>query len=584
MRCDEILSQVGVDALRRFEQIRLRMAEWIDRHPQARQEETWPGATLQRARTVRFTDSDRVALGISDELVRRGEELWEEVAHKALSFVQKQSPDAFGTRTEEFFFAWPASVAEIPRAVGLSTYEKARADFLAIAATEPGVRAVHEFGKIGSAGLSDLDFLLVLSPETKGIPPALLLPNLPPDVAEIMGHDALSISEDALEYFPAVFPIFESRQLAGAPHALHSTFSLPRETVAPLLTRLTAVKYPHDLVWLCRQPTVRWKTFLAYLNSFRHVQECLGFLGIATPERVACCIAMNQEIRKRFATEGMTTRGELRAALVEMLHASVDVLFALESWWKNEHPLLAIATDAADPEVYRAALIESIAGLSPIPPNPPAIRAVLRRCGLPGDVRGAEYPKSGAAECFHQTFDAYARNLRRFVEIETAAERVPSSYIFAPVHLHPPEYPEPVRLASVEELVQPAFEEFLLHMNAFAAEHGLRVMTNWSKAWEYPWIWLNGLRWLSPGQTLVDLGSELSPVPWFLATRGIKCVLIEADRQFEALWEALRIKLGVDVQWRFVDSEVLPLPEASADAVTSFFRHRAPAGQTPRDR
>ncbi len=569
-RCGEILSPASVETIRRFERMRLNVGQWIERQPQMPHEDAWPGASLQRARTVRFTDAERAALGITDDLVQRGEKLWEEVAHTALSFVQRQAPSAFASRAEAFFFAWPPQVAEIPRLVGLSAYESAREKFLAVAAGEPEVRAVHEFGKIGSAGLSDLDFLVVLAPGARGVPPALLMPNLPPDVAEIMGHDAIAISEDAVDFFPAVFPLFESRQLYGAARVLRSSFSLPRPTVAPMLTRLTAVKYPHDLAWLCKQPAVRWKTFLAYLNSFRHVRECLAFLGISSPERVNRCIAMNQEVRVRFATEGTATRCELRAALLEMLHASADVLFALEDWWKSEHPVLGLATDPADRETYRAALLESIAGSSPLPPNPPAIRAVLRRCGVLDDSQQGQYPQSAAVDRFRHAFDDYLQNVRRFVTIETAAERVPSGYIFAPVPQTAPTYPEPVRLASVDELVQPALEEFLLHLNGFAAEHGLRVMTNWSKAWEYPWIWLNGLRSMAAGQTLVDLGTELSPVPWFLAMRGIRCILIEADRQFEPIWESLRAKLKVDVQWRFVDSEQLPLPDASVDAVTSF--------------
>ncbi|MGN6369115.1 MAG: class I SAM-dependent methyltransferase [Phycisphaerae bacterium] len=569
-RCGEILSPGAVDVIHQLEAIRARIGKWIEQHPQVFREESWPGAALHRARKVMFTEADRADLGITDDLVRRGEALWEEVAHTALRFVEGKAESGFASRAEKFFFAWPAHVSEIPRPVALSAYENAREKFLTRAAAEPSVRAVYEFGKIGSAGLSDLDFLLVMAPGAGGTPPALQLCNLPPEIADIMGHDAITISEEAVNHFPVVFPLFESRQLSGAARPLPSTFSLPRQTVAPMLTRLTAVKYPNDIAWLCRQPKVRWKTLLAYLNSFRHVQECLAFLGIPSPERVNRCVAMNQEIRKHFATEGTATRGDLRNALLDMLHASVDVLFALENWWRTEQPLLGIATDPADPEAYRTALLESIAGSSTPPPHPPAIRAVLRRCGMMEDNTASLYPQSAEADRFHQAFDEYLASVRAFVAIETAADRTPSPYIFGPIPLRAPEYPEPVRLAAVEELANPAMEEFLLHLNAFAAEHGLRMMTNWSKAWEYPWIWLNGLRTLSAGQTLVDLGSELSPVPWFLATRGIKCILIEADPQFEPLWESLRSKLGVDVEWRFVNSEVLPLPDASADALTSF--------------
>ncbi len=107
--------------------------------------------------------------------------------------------------------------------------------------------------------------------------------------------------------------------------------------------------------------------------------------------------------------------------------------------------------------------------------------------------------------------------------------------------------------------------------NAFAARHGLRQFTNWSKVWEYPWIHEHGLetmRW--PGRHLVDFGSEISPLPWLLATQGARVTLIETDPQWQPIWERLRNELGVKVDWHIVTSELLPLPDASADAVTSF--------------
>ena len=76
------------------------------------------------------------------------------------------------------------------------------------------------------------------------------------------------------------------------------------------------------------------------------------------------------------------------------------------------------------------------------------------------------------------------------------------------------------------------------------------------------------IRW--PGKRLVDLGSEISPMPWFLATLGARVTLIEADPQWVPRWEELRARLGVDVDWHLVDSERLPLADAAADVLTSF--------------
>jgi SAM-dependent methyltransferase len=127
------------------------------------------------------------------------------------------------------------------------------------------------------------------------------------------------------------------------------------------------------------------------------------------------------------------------------------------------------------------------------------------------------------------------------------------------------------RLASVAELESPEFRAIMTDINGFAGKHGLRQFTDWSKVWEYPWLWTRGLDAISwPGKSLVDFGSEISPVPWLLASRGARVTLIETDRQWLPHWEALRRELGVEVDWRFVADDSLPLPDASADAVTSF--------------
>ena len=127
------------------------------------------------------------------------------------------------------------------------------------------------------------------------------------------------------------------------------------------------------------------------------------------------------------------------------------------------------------------------------------------------------------------------------------------------------------RLASVPELESPPFREFMDRMNAFAREGDLRVITQWSKVWEYPWLWAHGLGGIDwTGRRLVDLGSEISPMPWFLATLGARVTLIETDAAWVPRWEALRDWLQVDVQWHLVDSETLPLPDSETDVVTSF--------------
>lgn len=127
-------------------------------------------------------------------------------------------------------------------------------------------------------------------------------------------------------------------------------------------------------------------------------------------------------------------------------------------------------------------------------------------------------------------------------------------------------------LANLPELFSPAFTGFIDELNAFAAPRGLRQFTNWSKLWEYPWLWHHGLsarHWR--GCRVLDLGSEQSPFPWWLATRGAQVTLIETRPDWVAQWEAVRQDLGQPaVDWRIVPDCRLPFPEATFDVVTSF--------------
>lgn len=127
-------------------------------------------------------------------------------------------------------------------------------------------------------------------------------------------------------------------------------------------------------------------------------------------------------------------------------------------------------------------------------------------------------------------------------------------------------------LASVAELQSPRFRRFMGFVNAFAAPLGLKTFTNWSKVWEYPWVWFRGLSGLDFGSRprVVDLGSELSPMPWILALLGARVTLVERNRKMESAWSSLRDRLRVDVDWKFVDDDRIPLADGTADVLTSF--------------
>jgi 2-polyprenyl-3-methyl-5-hydroxy-6-metoxy-1,4-benzoquinol methylase len=134
-----------------------------------------------------------------------------------------------------------------------------------------------------------------------------------------------------------------------------------------------------------------------------------------------------------------------------------------------------------------------------------------------------------------------------------------------------PQNKQSVYLSNLEETFSGAFVGFMGIINAFASKHGFRQFTNWSKIWEYPWLWFNGLECIDWANIkLLDLGSELSPMAWFLASLGAKVTLIEADDQWVHSWEEVRKNTGLYVNWHITRDERLPFADNAFDVATSF--------------
>ena len=126
------------------------------------------------------------------------------------------------------------------------------------------------------------------------------------------------------------------------------------------------------------------------------------------------------------------------------------------------------------------------------------------------------------------------------------------------------------QLASVDELNSPAFRSLMSRVNAFAQANGLRVHTDWSKVWEYPWVWqyLNHLHF--PDLKMLDIGSELSPMPWFFASLGAEVWMTETDPTYLPKWQEIKEAHDVAIGWNLISGPVLPMADETFDVVTSF--------------
>lgn len=127
-------------------------------------------------------------------------------------------------------------------------------------------------------------------------------------------------------------------------------------------------------------------------------------------------------------------------------------------------------------------------------------------------------------------------------------------------------------LGSVDELRSVPYRSFMAHLNALAEDNKLQPYhDNWSKVWEYPWIWFNSLSNLElQDKKILDIGSGKSAMPWLFALLGAEVMMVETGPEDVSLWSRIRQRHQLKIGWRIVSDEELPFADNTFDAVTSF--------------
>jgi len=110
----------------------------------------------------------------------------------------------------------------------------------------------------------------------------------------------------------------------------------------------------------------------------------------------------------------------------------------------------------------------------------------------------------------------------------------------------------------------------MTRVNAFAQTYGLRVHTDWSKVWEYPWVWQSLSHLHFQDLKILDMGSEISPMPWFFASLGAEVTMTETDSTHLPKWQELKEAHDFSVHWDLISGPRLPMADDTFDVVTSF--------------
>ena len=124
-------------------------------------------------------------------------------------------------------------------------------------------------------------------------------------------------------------------------------------------------------------------------------------------------------------------------------------------------------------------------------------------------------------------------------------------------------------LASLEEINSVEYRSLMDEINKVGQKGNLRVYTTYSRIWEYPFCWFSIDKYYPRGAKILDIGSEMSPFPFFLAMKGYDVTIMDASKRWKKHWYKASRELGVSIKTKVAVSERLPFPDRSFDMYLS---------------
>lgn len=123
-------------------------------------------------------------------------------------------------------------------------------------------------------------------------------------------------------------------------------------------------------------------------------------------------------------------------------------------------------------------------------------------------------------------------------------------------------------LAALPELRETRWMNFMDELNCLARRAGLTEYTTYSRIWEYPWLWFH-LQDLPRNARVLDIGSERSPFPWYLASQGFSVIVSDVTGHHWDTWKKASQRVEVRPRLRVLDSQNLALATGSVDVYLS---------------
>ncbi len=525
-----------------------------------------PGLILKKYKEqIKIREEEVYSIGITNDLINKAKDFMDYAENCAFYFHYKnkinKNCETEETGKQKYYFT------ELPKKLNHEDYEEARNYFLSMCKDKDYIISVYEFGNVGCPGLSDLDFLVVLKNDFAGTPSELIIDNMPYKYAEILSHNPVFICEENASILGAVYPIFNYKKLYGKDIHLKLSSEFSYNNQLSLFTFLNLIKYPKDIFTLAKEPKIRWKTILAYLNSFNHVAKIFNQLNIEIPASINNCLGINKSIRDKFKTENISVE-QFPDVLNALISASVDMLLKFENLWSEKIPELLTICSLSERGNYIKYLYDLLNDNKNVSPDlPPILNTLLLSLEKVEDK--IEIPLDLFEELDKYNIK-YLKHRLEFLYREISHKRFPDHYIIGNLF-------ETVTkdlsgsnfiLFNEEYLERPQHKWVNLKLKLFENKFSFESSKAELDYAIQSWVWFNVAQDKNIyDKTIAVIGGGNSIITWLLSLKGAKVYLLNPEQNQSIKGDELNEKFNTNVEVKTFRDDAILSDNEKADVV-----------------
>jgi len=124
-------------------------------------------------------------------------------------------------------------------------------------------------------------------------------------------------------------------------------------------------------------------------------------------------------------------------------------------------------------------------------------------------------------------------------------------------------------LATYAQLRSKMWQSVMQEINEVARKSGFSEYLTYSRIWELPWIWLQLKHMEQSGLKVLGIGTQNSPMPWLLASKGFNVIVSDITPTYWRYWQRASRQLYKSCKRMLLDAQNLNVETANVDIYLS---------------